>query len=351
LDFVLLTIRIAEFIDSIIAIAGAGISTLQEIFGEEKVAKQILNAAKRQNKKRGPSDVNAESSIPKKKAKASSGDNREPTDLEASLALPEECLDEEELSKCVLYTNRAPVVLAFAIQLLKYTMPEQPLSSRLSLAQAMVSANSRSKAVSLGLESGKSAEEEGWGQGQPMLRVMGRDIRTMKRWGYEWKEKGETKQAKTQSSDATIQQEHQNNKPALWGLDLEALKKSTGSSKAGTGVGLGDHLPIHTPQSARAYLLKSFDTHPNSDSNTSPKKKAPSAVAKQEEKEQNLGKLLGTLDLLYRSWATTLEPTELDKRAWNWYIRVRPEVADGVAGWGGKGSVKLADILALRRTP
>ena len=314
---------------------------MQEIFGEEKVAKQVLNAAKRQNKKRGSSDVNAESSIPKKKPKASSGDNQESTDLEASLALPEECLDEDDLSKCVLYTNRAPVVLAFAVQLLKYTMPEQPLSSRLSLAQAMVSANSRSKAVSLGLESGKSAEEEGWGQGQPMVRVMGRDIRTMKRWGYEWKENGEDE---TQSNDATTQE--QNRKPALWGLDLEALKKSSGPATARTGVGLGNDLPIHTPQSARAYLLKSFETLPNP---TTTKKT--SSATKQEEKEHNLGKLLGTLDLLYRSWATILDPTELDKRAWNWYIRVRPDVADGVAGWGGKGSVRLADILALRRTP
>lgn len=342
----------AKLIDSVVAIAGAGASTLQEIFGEEKIAKQVLNAAKRQNKKRGSSDVNEGSSIPKKKAKASSGDNRQSTDLETSLALPEECLDEEELSKCVLHTNRAPVVLAFAVQLLKYTMSEQPLSSRLSLAQAMVSANSRSKAVSLGLESGKSAEEEGWGRGQPMVRVMGRDICTMKRWGYEWKEMGETKQTETQSSDATIQQEEEQNvKPALWGLDLEALKKSSGPAKPGTGVGLSDDLPIHTPQSARAYLLKSFDTLPNPDSNASPKKKAPSATARQEEKEQNLGKLLGALDLLYQSWVTILDPTELDRRAWNWYIRVRPKVADGVAGWGGKGSVRLVDILALRRTP
>jgi len=343
-------IQIAELMDSVLAIAGAGAGTLQEIFGEEKTAKQVLNAAKRQNKKRGSGDDNAESSTPKKKAKASSGNSQESTDLETSLALPEECLDEEELSKCVLYTNRAPVVLAFAVQLLKYTMPEQPLSSRLSLAQAMVSANSRSKAVSLGLESGKSAEEEGWGQGQPMVRVMGRDIRTMKRWGYEWKGKGESEQDETQSSDATIQQEEQDGKPALWGLDLEALKKSSGPAKPGTGVGLGDNLPIYTPQSARAYLLKSFDTPPSTDSNANPKKKASSAAGRREEKEQNLGKLLGALDLLYQSWAAILDPTELDKRSWSWYIQVRPEVADGVAGWGGKGSVKLRDILALRRT-
>ena len=184
-----------------------------------------------------------------------------------------------------------------------------------------------------------------------MVRVMGRDIHTMKRWGYEWKGKGEAKQIETQSSDATMQQEEQNMKPALWGLDLEALKKSSGPAKPGTGVGLGRDLPIHTPQSARAYLLKSFDTVPNQNSNASPKKKAPSATARQEEKQQNLGKLLGALDLLYQSWVTTLDPTELDRRAWNWYVQVRPEVADGVAGWGGKGSVRLVDILNLRRIP
>jgi len=126
-------------------------------------------------------------------------------------------------------------------------------------------------------------------------------------------------------------------------LDLEALKKSSGP--ATPVVGLGNDLPIHTPQSARAYLLKSFETLPNP---TTAKK---TSSAKQKEKEHNLGKLLGALDLLYRSWATILDHTELDKRAWNWYIRVRPDVADGVAGWGGKGSVRLADILALRRTP
>ena len=84
-----------------------------------------------------------------------------------------------------MYTNRAPLVLAFAVQLLKYTMPEQPLSGRLSLAQAVVSANSRSKAVSLGLEKG-SAEQEGWGNGQPKVRVMGREIHVLKRSGYDW---------------------------------------------------------------------------------------------------------------------------------------------------------------------
>jgi hypothetical protein len=41
----------------------------------------------------------------------------------------------------------------------------------------------------------------------------------------------------------------------------------------------------------------------------------------------------------------------LDKRAWAWYLRVRPDVQSGAQGWGEKGQVKLSDILALRRYP
>src|SRR3569833_2736313 len=66
-------------------------------------------------------------------------------------------------------------------------MPEQPHTSRLSLAQAEVSADSRSKAVSIGLEKGASADDEGWGEGQPRVKVMGREIAVLKRGGYEWK--------------------------------------------------------------------------------------------------------------------------------------------------------------------
>lgn len=109
-----------------------------------------------------------------------------PQELENSLELPI-CTDESRISETSIETNRAPLVLAFAVELLRYTMPEQPLSSRLSLAQAVVSANSRSKAVSLGLEKGPSADQEGWGEGQPRVRVMGREIAVLKRSGYEWR--------------------------------------------------------------------------------------------------------------------------------------------------------------------
>jgi hypothetical protein len=61
--------------------------------------------------------------------------------------------------------------------------------------------------------------------------------------------------------------------------------------------------------------------------------------------------LLRAIDLLYQSWIGTIGPAELDKRVWGWYVRVRPAVEQGAAGWGGKNEVKLADILALRREP
>lgn len=121
-----------------------------------------------------------------------------PQELEASLSLPLDT-DEDRIAETAIQTNRAPLVLAFAVELLRHTMPEQPPSSRLSLAQAVVSANSRSKAVSLGLDKGPSADEEGWGEGQPRIKVMGREIAVLKRGGYEWK--GEEEEQKEENKD------------------------------------------------------------------------------------------------------------------------------------------------------
>ena len=132
------------------------------------------------------------------------GEELTPQELEASLELPL-CLDEELIAQTVLETNRAPLVLAFAVELLRHTRPEQPLSSRLSLGQAVVSANSRSKAVSIGLAAkGPSAEEEGLiGSGQPRVKVMGREVPVLKRGGYEWKEEGEADQTNTSQATTT----------------------------------------------------------------------------------------------------------------------------------------------------
>lgn len=331
------------------------------------MAKQVINAAKRVEKKRSAGDTGPSSPV-KRKRTGPSLETASPASIEASLILPSGNAEENELRLKVLYTNRAPLVLAFAVGLLQYTMPSQPLSSRLSLAQAVVSVNSKKKAINLGIEKGNSAEDEGWGQGQPTLKIMGRSVRVMKRWGYDPKEgnpdsegaksaKGvvvksedghEDSQPTIKDDETTLDRASQE-QPAFWGLDLEALRAANGPLVQGRDT---SKLPIYTPQSARGYLLKSFASAPSSDSalvnSISPKKKT-SAAAISTAKEKNLGLLLQALDLLYGSWALVLSTEELDRRAWSWYVAVRPEVENGVAGWGGKGEVKLAQILEMRR--
>ena len=307
----------------------------------------MFNAAKRASKKRALDDATSHQSQTKRRPQAAEkpGESVEPSSYERSLALPECDISEDEISSCVLHTNRAPLLMAFAVTLLKYTMPEQPISSRLSLAQAVVSIISRSRAVSLGLDTGKSAEEEGWGQGQPMLRIMGRDIRVMKRWGYEYCEQKSDPDSQTFDDSGDKEYSKQNQQPPLWGLDLEAMKKSDGPSTLHSKAG---ELPIYTPRSARGYLCKSF-VPTNGSLPGGPSSNKLSTTQLTAVREHNLGFLLRALELLFESWASVLDRSELDRRAWNWYIRVRPAVETGPAGWGGKGDVKLADILDLRR--
>jgi hypothetical protein len=210
--------------------------------------------------------------------------------------------------------------------------------------------------------------------GRASVTIMGKDVRVLKRWGNDWEEERSVKiekstdgggdgdgaaQVKSEQHDDELhvhvpsEEEQQQQSPALWGLDLEALSKSETSIPAARARGAQQsastaNLPIHAPQSARAYLLKSFDSPPSA---VQPSKKKVSANAKAAEKERNLGMLLRAIDLLYQSWIGTIGPAELDKRVWGWYVRVRPAVEQGAAGWGGKNEVKLADILALRREP
>jgi len=332
------------------ALAKVKAGDIQAIFTDEKIAKQILSAAKRISKKRAAGD---HTPSPKKKRKDESlfsiKQEQTPEQLEASLPLPTCDVSDEELSNVVMITNRAPLVLAFGVVLLKYTMPEQPLSSRLSLAQAYVSVTSRARAVNLGIESGDSAEQLGFGEGQPTVSIMGKELRVLRRWGYDWKAaEADGANASTQGTLKAEVYEQAEDKPPLWGLDLEALKKSKaaappiGKAQSATTT----NMPIYTPQSARAYLLKSSEFPPPAASG-----KKVSAAAKIAEKERNLGRLLRAIDLLYQSWLGTITPEELDKRIWGWYVKVRPSVENGVAGWGGRNEVKLADILALRRAP
>ena len=318
---------------------------IRGIFEDDKLSKQILSAAKRASKKRASGPADAASPAKRKKE---AEDPADPVAVEESLRLPESSTNEEELANVILHTNRAPLVLAFAVVLLNYTMPSQPLSSRLSLAQAVVSMNSKTKAISLGIDKGSTAESEGWGQGQPKVKIMSREVRVMKRWGYEWKKTDDERSIKAEESQETVEQEGQSSEePALWGLDLEALRSSNGPLMSGAQAANSTGLPVYHAESARAYILKSFASVVPQIEESSPKKQ--SAAVLKAEKERNLSLLLRALDLLYRSWAHVLGRDELDRRAWAWYVAVRPEVEHGVAGWGGKGEVKLSHILDLRR--
>lgn len=347
-------------------LAKSGLPEVQAIFADEKRSKQIISAAKRVTKKRSSGDTQLESPAKRKKT-VLLGEQDTPAAIEESLALPEVSCKEEELEATTIYTNRAPLVLAFAVTLLKYTMPEQPLSSRLSLAKAVVSANSKTKAKSLGIEKGNTAEDEGWGQGQPKVRIMGREISVMKRWGYDSMEGSKASdlgvaqegdshsqaaelQSTVQSYEHATQPQAKDQKqsplpgPPLWGLDLDTLRSSSNPLPPGPSESHSSTLPVHEPKSAKDYLFKSFSSPPS----PSPKKQPTKVV--EAEKTRNLARLLQALDLLYSSWAHVLSHQELDRRAWAWYVAVRPEVQNGAAGWGGKGDVKLSQILELRRS-
>ncbi|KAG0650054.1 Imprinted and ancient [Hyphodiscus hymeniophilus] len=475
---------------SIESIASADLETISTALSDPKAAKSLQTTCKGlvkdPSKKRTADSTLSSTSKRTKSAYELNSEPQTPQEIEGALALPQPSQDEEQIEKTVIYTNRAPLVLAFAVQLLKYTMPEQPLSSRLSLAQAVVSVNSRSKAQSLGIEKGRSAEELGWGQGQPKVKVMGREISVLKRSGYEWKrEKDEENIDVVESPSVGAEEKSQDTKidpvveeglkratdgwtvsasvtskkstfvaraisikspsqarsevqkllgantdlreashnitawrvagdygviedsnddgesgggrhilgllqssdaldvllvvtrwyggimlgvdrwrimsqvsrdalsqrlrvtgvigqEALWGLDLEAMKSIDAPVTGGTAVGM----PIYRPEGARSYILKAFASPPAGEDE---KKKKKTGVTLEREKENNLGLLLGALDMLFNSWVEHLSRDELDRKAWGWYVQVRPEVDGGVAGWGGKGNVKLADILDLRR--
>lgn len=465
---------------SIDQIADAPLADLESALGDAKLAKSVHAACKSHgNKGKRPADDSTPSSSSTAKKPRLEPHKRDldygsmsPDELEASLALPL-VEDEEDIRGTTLLTNRAPLVLAFAVELMRFTMPEQPPSSRLSLAQAVVSANSRTKAISLGIEKAPpGGEGAGISEGQPKLRAMGRDVPVLKRGGYSWS--GERKPAPSSlaASSATVQSSSsssssQQPKSQAWKAsqrltsrastfiahatpitspssrpelvrslmaqkpELEtashnawAMRASYGNSplvqeasfddgESGCGklmlelmreanvtnvlvvltrwfggVMLGPDrwrlmrecvndalsaqrrtatldgeavwaldpedtrpasstvgMAIHRPEGARNYLLRSFATAGGSEE----KKKKSTVAAANNEKQENLGRLLGALRLLFASWADVLTRDELDRRAWSWYVGVRPEVEAGPAGWGARGTLELGKILDLRR--
>ncbi|KAL6865750.1 hypothetical protein ACO1O0_001848 [Amphichorda felina] len=455
----------AKNLKTIDQIAEAPLTDLESVLSDPKLAKSVHTACKSHVKKgKRPADDSASPPTKKPKLEPHKRDldygSMSPDELEASLALPL-VEDEETIRQTTLVTNRAPLVLAFAVELLRFTMPEQPLSSRLSLAQAVVSANSKTKAISLGIEKAPpGGEGAGISDAQPKLRVMGREVPVLKRGGYSWS--GGMTPASSTASSATIQASPQppqiwragqrvtsrsstfiahaaplsspslrselmktlmTQKPELetathnawavrtsygnsplvqeasfddgesgcgkfmlelmraanitnmvvvltrwyggvmlgpdrWRLMRECIndalsaqrRTATLSGEAVWALDPGDTKPasstvgmaIHRPEGARNYLLRSFATAGGSDEKKS-------TAAANEERQENLGCLLGALRLLFASWADILKSDELDRRAWSCYVQVRPEVESGPAGWGAKGTLDLGKILDLRR--
>ncbi|ROV86959.1 hypothetical protein VSDG_10114 [Cytospora chrysosperma] len=271
---------------SIQQIVDAPLNTVESALKDPKAARSLQNACKAHLKRMQASPSTTTGKRPAasaaqeqpKRARYSDNDGfmigpteMTPQQLESSLSLPIET-DSERIARTAIHTNRAPLVLAFAVELLRYTMPEQPPSSRLSLAQAVVSANSRSKAVSIGLDKGPSADEDGWAEGQPRIKVMGREIAVLKRGGYEWKgeEEERTEEAGNENgpglgstvSTTTLKADESPQSTSIaatsssvWSTSPSvSLRQSTFIARATT----------ITEPSQRPNLLKAlFDAHPN----------------------------------------------------------------------------------------
>ena len=314
------------------AISKADEALLKSIFTDDKILKQVVNAAKRlvNPKKRSSSSLQATSSS----VKCLKSDPDASED-ESSLDLPTIDISVEELENIIIETNRAPLFLAFTISVLAHTHPEQPMSSRWSMAQAVISAGAQSKAKYIGLTSGPTAEEDGWGMGQPKVKIMGREVAVMRR--------------------QVVKSEEEIAAPveAFWGLDLDALRKSNGPLIPIKGENSNTGLPIYKPNAPRNYLLRSMmlvetKVEDGGDAKPTVKKEKPAEVARK--REQSAAMVLKAIDIVYQSWAPTLTKDELDAKAQSWYIRVRPDVEQGQAGWGQRGHVKLGDILRLRKS-
>lgn len=329
-------------------IARSDTQTLAPIFEDDKIVKQVLGAAKRLSnpKKRKNTDPDASSSL----GNASKQPKLTQTaDREAKLHLPQIDCSIEDLLSVVIETNRAPLFLAFAFIVSCYTLSDQPLSSRLSLAQAVTSAGAQSKAKWIGLTD-STAEDEGWAEGQPKVKLMGREIAVMRRH-IEILDENKANDSQRTVDAPVASSSH----TAFWGIDIEALRKANGKPTTHSVP------PIHTPEAARAYLLRSIDlaeyekdvsgdqTIKIEDEPSSSKPKKLTPAQRTARKEEAVAMLLKSLNHLCASWAAVLTGEDLDRRASTWYMKVRPDVAGGQAGWGQRGKVPLKAILDLAR--
>ncbi|KAF3904888.1 hypothetical protein ABW20_dc0107271 [Dactylellina cionopaga] len=372
---------LADGLSSPDVIAKSSLDKLQKIFPDEKIAKQVLSAAKRTanpstaSKKRAAaattttdpstSASNAEESSisPSKRRRTNPSapliDSSNPKTWEIGLDLPTPSRNIDLISVASVTTNRAPLLLAFAFVSLGYTHPWLPLSSRFSLAQGLLELIASSKAKNLGITREGEGKEEELGEGHRRMRVLGKEIPVLRRWdvavvdvtepetGFQ-KQGLEDKQEKHQTDDEKTTEDTSINpgestktggdksvlvsvgnmstaaptsydEPIFWALSTKLLAQPPTASKLNPSA-----LPIQLPHAAHSYLVRAYS-------------------------KEMLPLLLGALHLLYESWASSLDPAELDRRGWGWYCQVRPTVEDGPEGWGGRGLVKLKDILGMRK--
>jgi len=489
---------------SIREIADADSGTVEAALKDPKSAKSLQSACRKwaKDQQKRPGEGAAAAPAPAAKRQRQQGTEPEPTpgpdQIEKSLELPVDT-NEDEIASTSVCTNRAPLLMAFTFQLLRYTMPQQPPSSRLSLAQAVVSMTSRSAAANMGIGKEPIALEDSWTSGQPKVRIMGRTFPVLKRSGYSWKGDEEISGSQAEASSAPgtagapagqpsseeVEEEVQRKegaepgcewvpgpeislkgstfiahvahitdgrkraqfmasliaaKPilegathnawatriqntltngggtevrenhfddgetgcgnvllqvmeeagavdtmavlsrwfggtllgpdrwrlmknalqgalaerwrrsgaamdldgdALWALDPEGSQSESVARAPGPFDVVGAN--IFRPESARSYLLKNFTPSPSGRGQRGSKGGGGG------DDQDKLGLLLGALELLFESWADHVSMTELDGKAWAWYLAVRPRVASGPDGWGSKGTVTLSSILDLRR--
>ncbi|RVD89771.1 uncharacterized protein DFL_000764 [Arthrobotrys flagrans] len=382
---------LADGLSSPDEIAKASLDKLKNIFVDEKTAKQVYSAAKRatkssSSKKRSASTQEDASSSkaatetspnisPSKRRRTnrtSSIDTLDPQSWEAGLDIPHPVRDENLISTTTITTNRAPLLLAFTIVSLTYTHPWLPASSRFSLAQGLLDLTASSKAKSIGITQPDNTKNETVEEGYKKLCVLSKEIPILRRWdtpsnptssfqteigllkqgvshkpdkppsgdvkptsidlGPSASAAGDVSSSSSRPSsssvplvsggtDATPSSSTSAlypNEPICWSLSPSLLSQPPTASKLNPSA-----LPIHLPHAAHSYLTRSVS-------------------------QDKLPLLLGALHLLYESWVNILDPADLDRKSWNWYCSIRPTVEDGPEGWGGKGPVKLKDILSLR---
>ncbi|KAL3956299.1 hypothetical protein ACCO45_009145 [Purpureocillium lilacinum] len=376
----------AKNLRSISDIAEAPIATIEEAINDAKLAKSLHTACKGHGKKSTKRAAEDAASTTAKKIKLEPHkrdldySSMAPEELEGALSLPL-VEDEDAIRQTTLVTNRAPLVLAFAVELLRCTMPEQPPSSRLSLAQAVVSANSRAKAVSLGIEKAPAGGEMTVPEGAKAEDLDSKSKAVIERRASMMKAlMTEKPDLETATHNAWAVRSSYGNSPLVQEASFDDGESGCGkfllgimreidiknvvvvltrwrtSSLSGEAVWALDPqddkptastvgMAIHRPEGARNYLLRSFATA--HEDGTSEGKKT--AAAMNEEKQENLGRLLGALRILFTSWDAVLSREELDRRAWSWYVAVRPDVEAGPSGWGAKGTLRLTRILDLKR--